>query len=339
MILKSMTAAAALASAWLVASAAPAAGPAYTVTGSIAGPDGGWDYGTFDPDLRRFYVTHAGAVFAVDVDTGKVTPKLGDAPGSHKVVPLDGGRTLAVTVGADNTLRFLDAQTGATQGSVATGQGPDSATFDPASSLVIVAAHRGGEVDLIDPKAKTSAGTIAVGGALEELALDGRGDLFVNVEDKSELVRIDLKSKTITGRLKLEGCDGPTGLVFAPHAHALIAACDGKAAVVDAQTFKLETLLTIGKGPDAALYDPQRKLVLIPCGGSGEIAIISAAAPGKVAVLGMAPTERGARTGALDPKTGKLYLPAARFQPPAPGERRGKMEPGSFHIVVVSPAS
>jgi DNA-binding beta-propeller fold protein YncE len=202
-----------------------------------------------------------------------------------------------------------------------------------------VAAHRAGEVDLIDPKARKSVGSIVVGGALEEMATDGSGRVFVNVENKNELVALDLKTRTVAQRLTLQGCDGPTGLAYAPDAHALIAACDGKAAVVDARTFKLEKLLTIGMGPDAALYDPKRRLVLIPCGQSGELAVIDASAPGKVAVAGLYPTEKSARTGALDPATGKVYLPAARFAPPAPGARRGAMTPGSFHILVVSPGA
>ncbi len=209
--------------------------------------------------------------------------------------------------------------------------------YDAQSGLVIVAAHRTGEVDLIDPKTRTAVGSIAVGGTLEEMATDGAGRLFVNVEDKSEMVEIDLKTRTVMNHLKLEGCDGPTGLVYAPDAHALVAACDGKAAVVDARTFKLEKLLTIGMGPDAALYDPKRKLVLIPCGQSGELVAIDAHAPGKLAVVGTYPTEKSARTGAIDPATGVIYLPAARFGPPAPGARRGTMEPGSFHLLVVSP--
>lgn len=338
MSVRSLFAAAASLAA-LAAAVGATAAPAYKAAGSVPGPDGGWDYATFDPDLHRVYLSHADSVFVVDTDTGKVTPKLGEAPHGHKVVPLDGGAVLAVTVGGDNTLRFLDAHSGATLGSVPTGVGPDAAMFDPASGLVLVAAHRAGEVDLIDPKAKKAVGSITVGGALEEVVTDGSGRAFVNVEDKNELVALDLKTRTVTKRLELKGCDGPTGLVYAPDAHALIAACDGAAAVVDARTLKLEKLLTIGKGPDAALYDPKRRLVLIPCGESGELSVIDASAPGKVAVVGTYPTEKSARTGALDPATGKVYLPAARFAPPAPGAHRGSMEPGSFHILVVSPGA
>jgi DNA-binding beta-propeller fold protein YncE len=318
------------------ATAAAAATP-YTVTDRIAGNDGGWDYATFDPSLKRLYLSHADSVFVDDVATGKVTPKLGVAPHGHKVVPLDGGAVLAVTVGGDNTLAFLDAASGALLASVPTDAGPDSALFDPTSGLVIVAAHRAGDVDLIDPKAHRSVGSIVVGGTLEELATDGAGHVFVNIEDRNEVAVLDLATRKVTDRIKLEGCEGPTGLVYAPDAQALVAACDGKAAVVDARSLTLEKLLTIGQGPDAALYDPKRRVVLIPCGQSGVLTVIDASAPGHVAVVASYPTEKGARTGALDPATGKVYLPTAKFAPPAPGQHRGAMEPGSFHILVLSP--
>jgi DNA-binding beta-propeller fold protein YncE len=245
----------------------------------------------------------------------------------------------AVTTAADNTLRFIDAGSGAALGSVPTGAGPDSAWFEPVSGLVLVAAHRGGEVDMVDPKTKKSVGAITVGGALEEIASDPAGHVFVAVEDKSEVVELNLKTKSVVRRTKIEGCDGPTGLIYAPHVHALFGACDGKVAVLDARTLKVEKLLDGGKGPDGAMYDPSRGLVIIPGGQSGDITVIDAKTPGKIEVIGTYPTEKSARLGALDPKTGKMYLPAARFLPPAPGQRRGSMEPGSFHLDVVSPST
>lgn len=317
---------------------AQAAAPTYKITGKIAGGDGGWDYATFDPGLRRFYLSHAGGVFVVDVDTGKVIEKLADAPGGHKVVPLDGGKRIAVTVASDTSLRFFDAQTGALLGSAPTGTGPDAAMYDETSGLVLVAAHRGAAINLIDPKTMKSVGSIPVAGVLEEIATDGSGRAFVNIENTNELVAVDLKSKVETARVKLTGCDGPTGLVYAQHAHALVASCDGAAVVVNAKTLKVEATLPIGKGPDAALYDPIRKLVIIPCGQSAEISVIDASTPGKLKVVGSYASEKGARTGALDPKTGKVYMAAAESLPPEPGQKRGKMKPGSFHIVVMSPS-
>lgn len=338
MPIRSTLAALALAGVALAATTAAAA-PTYTVTASIPANDGGWDYVSFDPALRRVYLPHANAAFALDVDSGKITAKLAETPGAHQVSALPDGATLFVTVGSDNTLRLLDARTGALKGQVATGAGPDAAIYDPTSGLILVADHKGGDVLLVDPKTMTAAGSIPVGGKLEFLAVDGSGRAFVNVEDKNELVALDLKTKTVLKHLALPGCDGPTGLIYAPGPGVLIASCDGKAAVVDAKTVTVSAMLDIGKGPDAVLYDEVRKLAFIPCGQSAELDVISAAAPGQVAVVAKVKTERGARTGTVDPKTGKVYLPAARYGAPAAAGQRPPMIPGSFHFVVVSPAA
>jgi DNA-binding beta-propeller fold protein YncE len=334
-----LTIATAVVATVLAAAFSAQAAPAYKVAGSVSGPDGGWDYASFDPALKRVYVSHADSVFAVDATADKALAPIGAAPHGHKIVPLDGGLVLGVTVGGDNSFKFIDARSGATLASVPTGVGPDSAMYDAKNGLVIVAAHKAGEVDLIDPKSRKSVGAITVGGTLEELAVDSGGRLFVNVENKNEMVAIDLKTRKVEKHIALPGCDGPTGLVYAPDAHVVVAACDGKAVAVDTHTMTVAASLTIGAGPDSALYDPKRHLVLIPCGSSGELAVIDARAPGKLKVVGRYPTEKSARTGAIDPDTGTVYLPAARFSAPAAGERRGKMEPGSFHILVVKPTA
>lgn len=318
------------------ARAAPAAAP-YEITGSIPGNDGGWDYATIDPAGRRFYLSHADSVLVVDLLTGKITPHVGDAPHGHKVLPLDDGKVLAVTESGDNALRFIDAETGATLASVPTAKGPDSALLDPKSGMILVAAHGASEVDIVDPQSRKAIGSIMVGGALEELAADRSGHVFLAVEDRNEVVELDVAGKTVLRRTKIQGCDGPSGLVFAAKANALVGACDGAAAVIDAKTLKVLSMVPIGKGPDAALYDDKRGLVLIPCGQSGDLAVLSAGAPGTVSLVTRVTTEKSARLGALDPRTGNVYLPTSRFLPPAPGQRRGSLEPGSFHLIVLSP--
>lgn len=322
------------------AGAAASAAPAYKVTGQVSANDGGWDYSSFDPATRRFYLAHADGVLALDVDSGKLTLKLADTPHPHQVLPLDGGKVLLVTVGGTGAARFIDAGTGKTLGEVGAGKGPDAAVYDPATGLVAVADHRGGDLVLIDPKTMKAAASIPVGGALESLAPDGKGQLFMAIEDKNEVVVIDEKARTVAKRIKLDACDGPGGLAYAPQAGVMIAACgNGKAALIDAAQAKLVGLLDIGQHPDAVIYDPERRLAFVPCGGSGELDVIDASAPGHVRVVQKLATEKSARSGAVDPKTGKLYLPAARYTPPAQAGQRPTMQPGSFHLVVVSPAA
>lgn len=315
--------------------AASAQTPAYKIVGHIAGADGGWDYATFDPEARRIYVARGDAIMAVDVDSGKVTPQLATAVRSHAPVPLPGGRLL-VTNGGSDTAAFVDAKTGKTLGSVATGKNPDAAIYDPKSGLAFVMAHTGGEVTFVDVAKQTAVATIPVGSTLEFAAVDGKGRLWVNDEKTSEIISVDIAGRKVLGRYKLDGCEGPTGLAYAPAADRLVASCDKVAAVVDPASGKTVDKLTVGDGPDAVIYDPMRKLLFVTAGQSGELDIISAAGP-KLKVVQVVKTAVSARTGTVDPKTGKLYLPMVKRGPPAAGSTRPAPIPGTFELLVVGP--
>jgi YVTN family beta-propeller protein len=314
---------------------ASAQAPAYKVVGHIAGPDGGWDYAAFDPEARRIYVAKGAAIMAVDADSGKVTPQLTAAVRSHDPVPLPGGRLL-VTNGGSDTAVFVDARTGKTLATVATGKGPDAAIYDPKSGLAFVMAHAGGEVTFIDVAKQAAVATIPVGSTLEFAAVDAKGRLWVNDEKTSEIISVDIAGRKVLAHYKLDGCEGPTGLAYAPAADRLVASCDGVAAVVDPASGKTVDKLKVGQGPDAVVYDPTRKLLFVTAGESGELDVISAAGP-KLKVVQVLKTGVSARTGAVDPKSGKLYLPMAKMGPPAAGGKRPQAVPGTFELLVVAP--
>jgi DNA-binding beta-propeller fold protein YncE len=307
----------------------------YHVETKIALPDGGWDLASFDPVMRRVYLARTDSVTAIDVDTGTVS-RLAAASRSHAVVPVNHGAEVMVTDGGTNTARFIDAKTGADIASVKVGTAPDAALFDEHSGLALVMNAKSGDVSLIDPKTHSLVGSIMVGGSLELAVSDGKGRVFLNVEDKNELVVLDLKARTAR-HIALKGCDGPTGIAYLALSHRVLSACgNGVAALTNALTLKVERTLPIGKGPDTALYDPLRHRALVPCGRSGDVWIFADTAKGVVA-RGKAATQQGARTGALDPKTGKAYLPAAEYDPPVAPSTRPKMRPGTAVLVVVTP--
>jgi len=312
--------------------------PAYAVVDHIKIPDGGYDYASFDPVHRRLYLSRTGAVLAVDVDSKTVTGRLADAGHTHEVLPLNDGAMLLVTDSASNSAHLLDALTGKALGDVATGQKPDAALFDPASGLAVVMNGKSGDLTLIDPATKAMVGTVPVGGGLEFAASDGAGEVFVNVEDQNRIAVVDIKARKTIGSYPLKGCDGPTGLAYDSEAGVLISACANKVAkVIRASDGADLATLAIGNGPDAVIYDPARHLAFIPCGRDGVLEVISAADPAAIAVVATVKTQAGARTGALDPKTGDLYLPAADFTgPPAGG--RPSAKPGTYAFVVVAPA-
>jgi YVTN family beta-propeller protein len=321
----------------LAASHAAAETPSYHVANRIALPDGGWDLVGADPVLRRVYVARNDAVTAIDLTDNKVTGKLAPANRGHAVVPLRDGTEILVTDGGSNTAEIFDAKTGAPLASIKTGDKPDAATFDPATGLAVVMNGHDGSLTLIDPAARKAVGTIPVGGGLELGAGDGKGRLFVNVEDRNSLAVVDLKARKVLKTVPLAGCEGPTGVAYLPVSHRVVSSCaNGVATVTDPTAGKVVAKLPIGQGPDSVIYDAKRKIAFVPAGRSGELDLFADEAKG-VRPLGKVPTQLGARTGAVDETTGRLYLPAADYSPPATPGGRPVVKPGSVVAVVVEP--
>ena len=316
------------------AAAAQAAGTGYHVVDRVAGPDGGWDYVRVDPANNRVLLTHGGSVLALDIATKAVTPGL--APGAilHDPLPVNGGAEVLVTNGGTAEAVFYNAKSWAEVARVKTGVGPDAAAFDAHSGLVLVMNHRGGDVTLIDPKTHTAVGSITVGGDLEAAAVDGAGRAFVNVENKNEIVVLDIAKKAVVTRYPLAGCDGPTGLAYDAADKQLIAACDGATVVVDAGSGKIVATLPTGKGADGVAFDPKQKLAFVPAGRDGTLAVVSIA-KGKASIVDTVKTQVSARTIAIDLRDGRLYLPAAEYGPRPSANARPPMVPGSFKILVV----
>jgi DNA-binding beta-propeller fold protein YncE len=316
----------------LVAGAAQAAGSGYHIVDRIAGPDGRWDYIRVDTKNNRVLLTHGGNVMAVDLAT-KAVSSFAPGQGLHDAMPVNGGSEVVVTNGGTATAVFYDLK-GTQIASVETGKGPDAAAFDSKTGLVLIMDHQGGEVTLIDPKAHKLAGTIDIGGALEAAATDGAGKAYVNVEDKNEIVALDLTTKSVLGHWALPGCDGPTGLAYDAADKLLMAACDGTTVFVDAKSGKVVQTLATGKGADGIAFDPKQKLAFVPAGRAGTLSVISVAS-GKGTIVDTVPTEVSARTIALDERTGRVYLPAAKYGPPATAGGRPTLTPGSFEVLVV----
>lgn len=319
------------------ASAAMAQPPAaYVLSDRIPIADGGFDYASFDPVHRRLYVSRVGGVLALDVDSKTVTEHLTDAQRTHESLPLNHGKMLLITDSGTNTVHLVDALTGKSAAEIPAGKKPDAAIFDPASGLALAMNGASGDVTLIDPATQKAVGSIAIGGALEFAAADGAGKVFVNIEDQGQIAVLDTRARALVGHYALKGCESPSGLAYAPGAGLLISACANQVAkVLNAATGEEVASLAIGKGPDAVIYDAARKLAFIPCGRDGVLEVIAVRGPKDVAIVQTVTTQPGARTGAVDPKTGKLYLPTAAYTLSATG--RPTPTPGTFAILVVSP--
>jgi len=323
-----------LAAMLLTGAAAPA--PSYKLVGSIAAPgDGGWDYATIDPSAKRVYVTHGATVVMADIAHGTASEPFSGIAKGHAAVPIAAGNLVAVTSGHDDSVRLFDSRSGSEVAKIAVGTDPDAAFYDASAGRLVVMNAKGGTVSLVDPAARKVTNTITLKPGLEAGALDG-DTLLVNNEDLNELETASLRTGRAGPAIALTGCEGPTGLAFDPLTGQAISACaNRKAAVVDVRHHRLVRLLDIDGGPDTVLIDQHRRLALIPCGRDGTLVVI--ALDGVARVVGHVATEAGARTGALDPETGRIYLPTAILVPATTPGGRPQTKPGSFHILVLAP--
>jgi DNA-binding beta-propeller fold protein YncE len=324
-----------IAAALLVAPAVAAPARHYAVTGSIAGPDGGWDLVNVDRAGHRLLIARGAEVTVIDLARPPRVRAIGHVVRGHAAIALPHGRVL-VTSGTEGKARILDAVSGADLADATVGQNPDAAIWDARISAALVMNARGGTVSVVDPANGAVIRTIALAPGLELPALDEHGLLYINNEDGNLIHVVDPATGAVRSPIALPGCEGPTGLGYDPRTHLLIAACaNGKAAVVDAVAGRVTQLLDIGRGPDTVMIDSARGLAFIPCGRDGELDVIVLARGRPLVVTERVPTETGARTGAVDPATGIVYLPTARFGPPPAAGGRAPALPGSFHVLTV----
>jgi DNA-binding beta-propeller fold protein YncE len=309
------------------------AAPLPTIVARIALHDGGWDTLTVDPGSRRVLIARSDGIDAVDIQTGAVTARLISGIRFHGVTIVP-GTPLAAASQAAGSLVIFNALTGKVSGEVKTDADADATIYEPTTRAVWVMNGESGTISIVDPLKPAAIGKISVGGSLEFAALDGRGHLFVNVEDRNELVEIDIRKRALIRRIPLAGCQHPTGLAYLSSGVLLSACANGVAKVTRASDGRPLADIAIGPRPDGAFTDDARHRAFIPSGGDGTLAVIdtNGPQPRKIATV---QTEIGARTGAVDPSSGTVYLPAAKFDPPPAAGGRPAIIPGSVELLVV----
>ena len=319
----------------LLAAPAAAATLSYSVVGTYRGADGGWDTLSVDPVHHRLYVARADSIMAVDLTSGRVTDKLVPADRAHAAMAIPGTNEVLSTNGNANTALIFDGATGKVRATIPTGKRPDAAAYDPATRTIWVMTPGDGNITVIDPVTAKAIATVPVGGSLEFGAADGKGRLYVNIEDKNEVAVIDTRRRTVLAREPLPGCDGPSGIVYVPRLRETVSACGNGVADVLSASGKSVATVTVGRGPDGAEYDSRRNVVLVPSGREGELYAVSMS--GTPHVVAKVATAVSARTIALDPSTGRAYLPAVD-QLTAPAGQRPPAKPGTFRVIVVAPS-
>jgi DNA-binding beta-propeller fold protein YncE len=275
----------------------------------------------------------------MDADTGSKVGEIANTPGVHGIAlapKLGRGFT---SNGREGTVSIFDLKNLKELGRVKVGDGPDCILYDPATQRVFTMNGRSQDATAVDAASGQVAGTIALGGRPEFGVADGKGEVFVNLEDKSALVALDAQKLSVLHTWPLAPGDGPSGLAIDPAHRRLFSVCGNqKMVIVDADDGHVVATPEIGQGPDAALFDPKRQLAFSSNGRDGTLTVIHEETPDQFSVVANVPTQMGARTMALDAKTGRVILVTAEFAPPPPGTdapRRRAMVPGTFTILEV----
>jgi DNA-binding beta-propeller fold protein YncE len=319
------------------------------VTGNVThyavGGIGGWDLLAVQPEKNRLFISRSDRVQVFETQSGKVVKEIPGTSGVHGIALANelglgftsNGQSNSVTVFDLNSLNVIGEIKGI-------GAKPDAILYEPHSKRVFVFNGRSRGVTVIDAVTKKIVSTIALPGKPELAVLDGKGNIFVNIEDKNSISKVDVLGSKVTVEWPLTGCEGPTGLAIDARHDRLFAVCDNhKMVVVDANSGAIVSEVGIGARPDGAAFDSKLSLVL-SSNGDGTLSAIHEESPDHYSPVATISTQKGARTIALDEKTHRAYLVTSEFgpTPPATAEQphpRPIQIPGTFAVLVVDLAA
>jgi len=290
----------------------------------------GWDYAAVDETNRNVYFSHGTKVLVIAADKDAVIAEIPNTFGVHGIAFDDALNKGFISNGKANSVTVFDLKTFKVQDTVAvTGTNPDAIMYDAFSKKVFVFNGKSNNATVIDPVTLKVLQTIALPGKPEFSVSDGNGKIYVNIEDKSALVQLDAISMRVLNTWPVAPGDEPSGLAIDKKNNLLFSVCSNKKLVVfDAGKGKVIDSLPIGGKVDAVVFDPATKLI-ISSNGEGNATIIKQVQTNSYKVIQTLTTQKGCKTMAMDKATGKIYLPAAKFE----GDTR-KVLPGTFEILI-----
>lgn len=316
----------------------PVRPPGYHIVDRIPMTDGWWDYATFDPIHRQLFVSRGDGLFRLDARTGLMDPQIIPGSEGRGVIALPGGNEVLADMAGYSVAILFDAADGQVRKMFSLRQAPDAAVWEPVGERAwVIGGH--GEVYLLDPVTLTQTDRIDLGERLEFAATDGHGRIFVNGVDSASVIAIDAASLKVIGRWKMKGCKEPTGMAYAAAANVVLSVCTNNILnVLDAKTGRRLETVPVGEGADAVIYDSATREAFVPSAVDGLLTVVVVNGPKDVRVIEKDPTQIGTRTGAIDPQTGTLYLPSARF---GPINKLGWPEalPRTVELLVMQPAA
>jgi YVTN family beta-propeller protein len=296
---------------------------------------GGWDYIAVCPYNDNLYVAHGNQVNILNRISGDSVGVILHTEGVHGIAFAPEVKKGFITNGKTNNVTVFNMETGVSEILIKTGEKPDAVMYDAVSKKIIVCNGKSNDLNIIDPTNLTVAATIAVDGKPETAVTDENGTIFVNLEDKNEVVVVNPKTHAVEHRWKIGKGEEPTGLAIDTKTHRLFAGCGNKWMIVlDANSGKVIAELPIGDGCDGVSFDEATKLIYCAA-GEGKLSVYKEKSASKFVLEGHYPSKKGARTIDIDKKSHLVYLPTAEFEAPKPDQKRPSMIPGTFQVLVM----
>jgi DNA-binding beta-propeller fold protein YncE len=322
-----------------------AEGPYRFITKIEVGGEGGWDYAATDEAARRIYVTHGTKIVVIDIDKDEVVGEITDTPGAHGFAIAPELGLGFSSNGRENKASIVDLKTLQTKSKVETGPNPDGILYVPGVQEVYTfnRNRNAPSATVFDALTGKVITTITLPGTPEFATVDTKaGRVYSNIDSKSLVAVIDIKTHEIVAQWPTSPGEGGSGMAIDLQNHRLFIGCDDLMVMMDSVSGRVVGTVPIGAGVDANRFDPNTKLAFASCGQAGSVTIAREETPDKLEVVQTLDTARGSRTMTLDPKTHKIYLAAADYQPapespPAgtpPGRGRAQMVPNSFKVLV-----
>jgi DNA-binding beta-propeller fold protein YncE len=297
------------------------------------GGDGFFDYLTVDSATGRVFVSRGTHVMVVDGATGQGLGDILNTPRVHGAALVPSENHGFTTNGGDSTSTMFDLNTLAVIRKIPAGvDGLDGFLYDESTNKVLTInhSHPTGTAVVIDAKTGDVVGRITLSGNGPEGGVnDGKGRIFINLEDKNAIDVVDTRTWKVVATWPIPSCDGPTGIAMDRTTNRIFAGCDKKSVVVDASNGKVVAQIPNGEGVDGLAFDQSQKLIYIPGGETGDVTVVHEDSPDKYTVVAKVPTIRGARTITVNPVTHVAYVFTPEFGPaPAPAPGAAPATPG-----------
>ena len=309
--------------------------PTYQLTHSyVLGGDGGWDYMVPDPAAHRLYIARQTRITVVDENTGKVIGEVHDIHGAHGTAIAKGTVNGFATSSEDKSVVMFNTETLAVIKRIPAAEDADAIVYDEPSGRVFSLNGDAASSTVIDGKTGNVERNLPLGGKPEYGVSAGDGKLYVNLEDKGEIIEIDTKSLATTRKWPLAPCTSPTSLAIDTAHHRLFSGCrSGVLAVSDYRAGKLVATAPIGKGVDGGGFDPETGNAFAS-NADGTLNIVHEDGPDSYRVVQTIQTAIGSRSMGLDRENHHLYVVSAKFGPAPAGGRRGPVLPDTFTLLV-----